>query len=474
MVAVEEPNVTARQLRVDLDPQRDMVMSGKLAYLLLPQQVICGPKVQQEVWSPDGQHLAVLRENSDLTPSERSEMMLGMADPANLDPDIEILVWSAVTQKTTVVSRFKKSNGEVVEMQWIAGSSTLIITQEITDQGHPVGFHGVISVLSKMGQHATVKVVDPQDADEVLPAPNRPIVALLEIRRPEIGPENIDLGSVPPGATAVQGTGAGEAKPQRLPPKIQFFGTDGVLSQAVTLPKNGCIPFWSTNGHFYVGYREKVAKGQPPKKTWYIVDHTTGKLTEAAVPPDFAAAAANNAPPELVPQDLAPRLAYKKVGVRAPTVTISKINASEDEIAVVSTDAAFGQLSPTYSAVSYRSQGCEMVRPLVKVSLEAYKQARTAAIRSKIIDRAKQVVLGLLMYSNDYDDNLVSNAGNWQSQIEPYLKDMNLMDGFNLVFPGGLSTAIQNPAETVLGYIDGPGGRAVAYADGHVRWIPTP
>ena len=78
------------------------------------------------------------------------------------------------------------------------------------------------------------------------------------------------------------------------------------------------------------------------------------------------------------------------------------------------------------------------------------------------------------MYSNDYDDNYVSNAGNWQNQIEPYIKNMEMLDGFNLTFPGGSALSVENPAETVMGFLEGPGGRAVAYADGHVRWIPNP
>ena len=465
----EDPVVSARQVQIDLDPQRDMVMSGKLAYLLLPQQFVCGPKILEEVWSPDGKHLAVLRETVDLTADETSQFMLGTGDPTALDPEVEILVWSAVTQKTTLITKFKKAVGTVSDMTWIAGSSSLVIRQDVPDQGNGVGAHNAIIVLSKTGQHANVRIVEPQEYDEVIPSPNRPIVALVEHRPFDI----VDPSTAPPGVTALQAVGS-DAKPQRQPPKVQFFGADGSLSQSITLLKNGGMPFWSMNGQFYIGYRERVAKGQPPKTSWYLVDRSAGKIVEAATPPDMAALAANERSPDLVIQDLAPRLAYKKVGARAPTVIVSKLQAKDDEMAVVSTDADSGQVSPTYNAVSYRSQGSEMVRPLVKVSLEAYKRVRVAAIRSKTIERAKKVALGLIMYAGDYDDNYVSNAGNWQSQVEPYVGDPNLFDGFNLTFAGGSATGIENPAETPLGYIEGPGGRAVAYADGHVRWIPNP
>src|SRR5207237_1148307 len=36
----------------------------------------------------------------------------------------------------------------------------------------------------------------------------------------------------------------------------------------------------------------------------------------------------------------------------------------------------------------------------------------------------------------------------------------------------GGAPAGESPAETVLGYASGTGGRAVVYADGHAKWIP--
>ena len=469
VVAAQVGNEQVVHVHIDLDPQRDMVSAGKSAFLLLPQQFICGPTIKDEVWSPDGRHLAVLRESTELTTEERTDLMLGVAAPTGLDPECEILVWSGVTQKTTMLTRFKKSVGEVYTMQWIAGSSSLVIQQELADssvgQG---GMRSVVALISKNGQRITVRQCEPQEFDEVLPSPNRPIVALIEHRPFDVG----EPGSLTQGSASAQGAGQAE-KPQRAAPKVQFFRTDGVLSPTITLPSWGASTFWSTNGQLYVSYRGKSVNGTLPPRTWYLVDSSSGKVTEAPVPADIQTAMTGDVTPELMTQNLAPRLAYKKVGVRAPTVIVSKFEAKDDELAVVSTDASFGLMSPTYSAISYRSQGSSMVRPLVKISLDAYQKARVAAIRSKLVDQAKQVALALLMYSNDYDDNYVSNAGNWQNQIEPYIKNMEMLDGINLTFPGGSALSVENPAETVMGFLEGPGGRAVAYADGHVRWIPN-
>jgi prepilin-type processing-associated H-X9-DG protein len=113
-----------------------------------------------------------------------------------------------------------------------------------------------------------------------------------------------------------------------------------------------------------------------------------------------------------------------------------------------------------------------MVRPLTSIPKELALKAMEAAERTKILSDAKQVALGLIMYSSDHDDTLPGNGGDWASLISPYLRNNSLMDGFVYTFAGGNLADVQDPAKTEIGYKSGPGGRAVAYADGHVRWIP--
>jgi prepilin-type processing-associated H-X9-DG protein len=53
------------------------------------------------------------------------------------------------------------------------------------------------------------------------------------------------------------------------------------------------------------------------------------------------------------------------------------------------------------------------------------------------------------------------------------VKNSSILEGFVYTFKGGKLSDVDKPAETVLGYIEGPGGRAVAYLDGHVKWVPN-
>jgi prepilin-type processing-associated H-X9-DG protein len=106
------------------------------------------------------------------------------------------------------------------------------------------------------------------------------------------------------------------------------------------------------------------------------------------------------------------------------------------------------------------------------VSLDVYNNGLKAALRAQAINDAKQVALAFIMCASDANDKLPMNSQDWKNMIGPYLKNDAAMSNFNYVFSGGSVTDIASPAETILGYITGPdGGRAVAYTDGHVRYL---
>lgn len=91
--------------------------------------------------------------------------------------------------------------------------------------------------------------------------------------------------------------------------------------------------------------------------------------------------------------------------------------------------------------------------------------------REEAIMAAKQVGLALIMLSVDYEDKLPSNSADWQKMASPYLKNKDAIGRFVYQFRGGDATAVKEPAKEVMGYVPGPGGRAVTYMDGHVKWV---
>jgi len=454
------------------DPQRDFVISGKDAYMILPPEFLCGPQITQTEWSPDGDKLAVVREITNLSPSMISDLFAGKEpDRTDLEPEQEVIVWSSVTRKANTVMRLKRSHGQINEVSWLAGSSSLVIDATFTDpdeavgagsgdvasaniagRGDATGSASTILIINGAGKQLTVARMSPTRGYVIRTSPNKPVAVLMEF--PATPPP-------PP---------VGEPPAPREAPSIRFFGTDGVLSAPMKLPTARSFPNWSRNGFLYV--LSSVRKPDMSiQRTWSIVDRTNQTIKPCEAPADSETMLGQEPPRALIVNNLTPQLADLKVGVNAPTVTIAAPNAKDDELSIVSTDGKAAELSPTLNAVSYQSQGSLLVRSMVKVPLEAYQKAKLAALKLKLINNAKQVALAMLMFTNDNGGNYASKDANLQNTLGPYLKNNRLLDGFNYTFGGGNENDIAEPANTIMGYYDGPGGRAVAYCDGHVKWV---
>jgi hypothetical protein len=222
-----------------------------------------------------------------------------------------------------------------------------------------------------------------------------------------------------------------------------------------------------------MGMRPK-SSGQGVRQATLLFDPKNG----ATVPFDKAI------PPPVVRQR--PREANDALGIRLrqgsssvkegkTTVSVGTLwaesieTATEEPRVLVSADSSGGQFSPNGEALLFRSQGALLVAPLVRIDKETYAAARETARRMQVLNNAKQLGLAALMYSQDYDDALPTGE-NINSKLDPYIKNNSLFDGFSYTFPGGALKDIEKPSETELGFVTGPGGKAVIYVDGHVKW----
>ena len=110
-------------------------------------------------------------------------------------------------------------------------------------------------------------------------------------------------------------------------------------------------------------------------------------------------------------------------------------------------------------------KGVATVRPIAIMSRSTWEEV----YRNQVMEMAKQVGLGLLMYSADYDDIFPPLDQFNDGEVGPYMKD-EFWRNFTFVLGGKAHASLRNPSVTVLGYMKGPGGYAVAFADGHVIW----
>jgi hypothetical protein len=138
---------------------------------------------------------------------------------------------------------------------------------------------------------------------------------------------------------------------------------------------------------------------------------------------------------------------------------------------LVTAEAESNYLLPDLSAVLYTHDGALYAAPLAFLDRLAFEKL----LKQLAMTNAKQVGIGLMMYAQDYDENFPNDPSRVRDAVMPYIRSSDVFAEFVYTYSGptGLGQ-IAAPSTTTLGYISGPGGRAVIFADGHVKWEPTP
>jgi hypothetical protein len=274
-------------------------------------------------------------------------------------------------------------------------------------------------------------------------------------------------------------SGDGLVSPLTSPPRstpivLRSIAATGRLGVEVTLPKEYVLPgstAWSQDGKEFLMEMRRVPeqRGQlipvvihfdPATNEYY---ETTGAMPSYEEPERKSSIA------------IEPRLSEVTSGVEKKPVMswwLSSKEESEDKTALIAAHADRALLSPNEKVLAYTVEGAMFVRHIIEIPVEMYREMKLAAQKAVLISNGKQIGLALQMFAADNDDTIPPGFDP-QTDLMPYLKNAELFKGFVLVFPGGELSKLENPAETVMGYIEGPGGRAVVYMDSHVKWIPT-
>ncbi|WP_395141523.1 hypothetical protein [Armatimonas sp.] len=138
--------------------------------------------------------------------------------------------------------------------------------------------------------------------------------------------------------------------------------------------------------------------------------------------------------------------------------------------AFVAAECDFPQLLADLSAVIFVRDGTLYAQPLAALDRLAFEKL----LKELALKSAKQIGTGLVMYAQDYDENLPHDPSGIKDAILPYVGNNEAFSDFVYSYRGSTELSKQGKlGETVLGYIPSPGGRAVIYGDGHVKWEPT-
>ena len=131
------------------------------------------------------------------------------------------------------------------------------------------------------------------------------------------------------------------------------------------------------------------------------------------------------------------------------------------------------EFSSKMDFVVYQDSGALLLREIKPINRSVAEKLALEEAKKKLLSKAKQVGLGFLIYAADCDDILPGPEG-WEVKIFPYVKSRDLMNDFNYTFRGGDVNLVKDPSSTELGFVVGPGGRAVVYLDGSAKWIQDP
>jgi hypothetical protein len=125
--------------------------------------------------------------------------------------------------------------------------------------------------------------------------------------------------------------------------------------------------------------------------------------------------------------------------------------------------------------IMYIAHGAVFLSELTPIDLDAAVKALMAQAKVNAVSFAKQAGTAMLIYAADYDDLMPISGASARESVFPYIKSARILDSVVWTNVTGQNMGkIQDPSKYELGYVPGPGGRAIIYADGHVGWRADP
>jgi hypothetical protein len=442
--------------------------------------MIAPARAVRVILHPAGRYVLLIRDEEALPPGPD----LGQATTGGA----ALLLYDAVARRTRVLweqpALRGTRRGVVADAVWLPGTDVIaaVVASEAADAPTPQGRQPTFSLLTADAARDSRarSVVSGSSMIFMSASPRSPVVAVYGER-----------------TTVPDAAGGGEWA-------LRFLDARGRLGDSVIFPGRTGLGGWKADGTeaYAVTFErpptarlgDSTIAAAPPRITrrWSSVNAATGQVTALSERPARAGMTPpgeRNESPGTMPLRLSTRpmpvpgtdgkaspsaltslwLEATATG-GAPTVSPPLLLAPQVEES---------HLLPDLSAVIYVAQRAAYAVPLVRLSAAQFGAANTEALRLRTMQQAKQIGLAAMMYAQDYDGTMPP-AGDVRSPLGPYLLNKGAFNdpvtnapGFTYLLNGEKLSSIAAPATTPLGYLSGPDGRAVVYADGHVKWEPT-
>ena len=412
------------------EPSRIFAAGAKEAYYMEPPESASKAYARRLLWTADGSHLIVER----VVPAPGAtpfEVGLGRETP-NYDgvlavsDRVQLVSWSRRSHTGETLLDLSAAKARIVAIEAMAGSDRVVVTLSetyVTNEGASAWRTAYVLVTGGIGSYRRLWTqTDSRERVSFALSPMRPLGQLVR---------------QVPGETTT----------------VSYFGADGELGRRLPVPSGGS-PFFAADGLPGMSVRGTNPAGKPTFGSYRFDPQTGGlggPLAEAAIDTDVVN------PPLHVTNSK-----------RSAEVRLSVAGGKPDEVGLVTSDGAMPVLSPKNDAVAYLSAGGAYVRTLVRLGRKAYEASLIDAARQKALRQAKEAGTALSMYAMDADDAFPP-GGNIPDVVGPYARDVASLQALVYTFGGGVPGSKDG---TEIGYVPGPGGRAVVYADGTVKWIP--
>ena len=450
--------------------QPDVVLTATRAVILLDPVLVVGQYVHAFQASPDGRYIVALRSVPSTAPVSLERPPLGPVAK-------ELIVWDSVTGTSKTIP-LPLNVVDRLTLDWFPGTDRALATISYRDylvRRDPQGAEQTVSFAKEVFvfDASEAKLQQVRTSQDYFSAewwhvvsPIAPLAVEVSVNQ-----ERTYARAASSGATVL--TSPLTAPSNRLFPEISLRVLDasGKHGPAIKLPDVYFSPgksSWSRDGSELLYEMQKIP--EVPGRSIPVVLHfnpATGEFYDTT-----GAIASYEAPAA----DSAIGLEQKVIEMSEPTVRKASISwwlrskeESKRPVALITEHAEKALVAKGEKFVAYTVGGALFVRQAIEITAEQYEQTILAAERTEYVSNGKQIGLAMAMYSADHDDVIPSDFDPMRD-LNPYLKNQSLLDGFVMVFPGGRLIDIKDPAKTVFGYFDRPDGRAVVYMDSHVKW----
>lgn len=436
-----------------------VVVTEKDAYSLLPPELITAQTVVKVLPSANGRHILIFRENRNLSPEQlHAVYFTGGKMPL---AEYSLVLWNSSTRTSRILWRKSAKFIRLLEATWIPKTTNALVHLEVepetTEAAPPekpipnVQLLVSLSIDQLAAKEVDLRTMNVGNHADLYVSPLKPIVLFQ------------------PSSTTTINEGSN-------PAPLMVLTKEGKVASTLFVPdaSRGYGVLWNSDGDPIV-LAFTIETEEPKNRKWYAIDFSLRKLVRnEGKPKDLYFAK-----PDLSEafQVSVGKNTVQQQGVQRSINTLWLTNAQSKEKenvrVMVCGDGQEIHLLNGRKGVIYVSQGAVWYRSMMRMDRVVFEKIAKEAKKTVSISNARQLGTALMMLAVDNDETLPDGT-DINAKIGRYIKNPELLNGFEYTFGGGRLADILSPAETQLGFVPGLGGKAIIFADGHVRWENNP